>query len=84
MRLEFGFGSGVQAVEAPDQNVVGVLTPNAVQLGSTGANAVAEALNAPIGSPRLRDRVRPGETVAIITSDATAPRPPPCDADAPR
>ncbi len=75
MRLEFGFGSGVQAVEAPDQNVVGVLTPNAVQLGSTGANAVAEALNAPIGSPRLRDRVRPGETVAIITSDATRPMP---------
>ena len=75
MRLEFGFGSGVQAVEAPDQNVVGVLTPNDVALGLTGEAAVLDALAHPIGTPRLRDIVRPGEKIAVLTSDVTRPMP---------
>ena len=75
MRLEFGFGDGLQIVEAPDANVVGILTPNDVQLGATGADAVVEALQNPIGSPRLSAIVKPGEKIAIITSDVTRPMP---------
>lgn len=75
MRLEFGFGDGVQVVEAPDANVVGVLTPNDVPLGATGVDAVLEALMNPIGSPRLSDIVKPGEKIAVITSDVTRPMP---------
>ena len=49
MKLEFGFGNGVQAVEAPDANVVGILTPNEVHFalgfGSPTVQVVpAEAL----------------------------------------
>ena len=33
--------------------------------------AVEEALHRPIGSPRLRDLVKPGQTVAIIVTDIT-------------
>lgn len=75
MRLEFGFGNGVQVVEAPDANVVGVLTPNDVELGKTGADAVLDALSHPVGSPRLYEIIRPGEKVAIVTSDVTRPMP---------
>lgn len=75
MRLEFGFGDGAQWVVAPDRNVVGVLTPNAVPLERTGLEAVKHALENPVGTPRLRDIVQPGETVAIITSDLTRPMP---------
>ena len=75
MRLEFGFGDGQQIVEAPDANVVGILTPNEVPLGATGADAVVEALQNPIGSPRLSAIVKPGEKIAIITSDVTRPMP---------
>lgn len=75
MRLEFGFGTGVQVVEAPDQNVIGVLTPNDVPLGLTGAEAVLDALAHPIASPRLREIVKPGEKVAVVTSDVTRPMP---------
>ena len=75
MRLEFGFGTGVQVVEAPDQNVIGVLTPNDVPLGLTGAEAVLDALAHPIASPRLREIVEPGEKVAVVTSDVTRPMP---------
>lgn len=75
MRLEFGFGTGTQAVEVPEQNLIGVLHANDVPVGLTGEAEVRRALSAPIGSPRLRDIVHPGETVAIITSDVTRPMP---------
>ena len=41
----------------------------------TGEAEVRRALEAPIGSPRLRELVHPGETVAIVTSDITRPMP---------
>ncbi len=75
MRLKFGFGDGVQTVEAPDANVLGILAPNAMKLGKTGADAVAEALRYPVDSPPLREIVRPGEKVAVVTSDVTRPMP---------
>ncbi len=75
MKLEFGFGNGVQVVEAPDANVVGVLTPNDVKLGAMGVDAVLDALAHPIGSPRLRDIVKPGGKIAVVTSDITRPMP---------
>jgi len=33
--------------------------------------AVEESLNRPIGTPRLRDLVRPGQTVALVVTDIT-------------
>ncbi|MGJ4851794.1 nickel-dependent lactate racemase [Bacillota bacterium Meth-B3] len=75
MELEFGFGNGVETVIAPDQNVAGILTPNDVPLEATGVDAVLAALRRPIGTPRLRDIVRPGERIAVVTSDITRPMP---------
>lgn len=75
MKLEFGFGTGVQCVEVPERNVIGVLTPNCVEYGLTGEAEVRRALKEPIGTPRLSEIVRPGEKIAIITSDITRPMP---------
>ena len=75
MKLTFGFGTGVQEVEVPEKNLIGELHANAVPLGLTGAAEVERALREPIGSPRLRDLVHAGETVAIVTSDITRPMP---------
>ncbi|MGI6694705.1 MAG: nickel-dependent lactate racemase [Christensenellales bacterium] len=75
MRLEFDIGEGVQAVEVDVRNLLGVLTPNAVEIGMTGEAEVIRALNHPIGTPRLRDIVKPGEKIAIVTSDITRPMP---------
>ena len=36
MKLELGYGQGVQTVEVPDQNLLGVLEPNPVPAGLTG------------------------------------------------
>ena len=75
MKLRFGFGTGFQEVEVPEQNLIGELHANEVPTGLTGEAEVVRALENPIGSPRLRDIVHPGETVAIISSDITRPMP---------
>lgn len=75
MKLSFGFGTGTQEVEVPENNLLGVLHANEVELGLTGEDEVRRALAEPIGSPRLREIVRPGEKVAIVTSDVTRPLP---------
>jgi nickel-dependent lactate racemase len=75
MRLSFGFGTTEQIVEVPESNVLDILTPNAVAPGTTGAEAVTEALANPIGTPRLREIVKQGEKIAIVTSDVTRPMP---------
>ena len=75
MILELGFGPGVQTVTVPDENILGILTPNQVSVGLTGEAEVRRALEEPIGSERLKDIVRPDEKIAIITSDITRPCP---------
>lgn len=75
MEIELGFGFGTQKLIVPDKNLLGVLTPNAVEQNSTGDNEVIRALQEPIGSPRLRDIVKPGEKIAVISSDITRPMP---------
>ncbi len=75
MKLRFGFGTGFQEVEVPEQNLIGELHANEVPVDLVGEAEVKRALENPIGSPRLKDLVHPGETVAIVTSDVTRPMP---------
>ena len=75
MKISFGFGASAQDAEVPEKNLIGVLRANEVPAGLTGEAEVLRALHEPIGSPRLKDIVRPGETVAVVTSDITRPMP---------
>lgn len=75
MRIEIGYGTGMQTVDLPDKHIADVLTPNPITSQLTGTEEVRRALEQPIGAPLLRDIVQPGETVAIITSDITRPMP---------
>ena len=75
MKFELGFGSGVQTLNVPDQNMMGVLTPNPVAHDLMNEEEVLRALQNPIGSPRLSEIVKPGEKIAIVTSDITRPMP---------
>ena len=72
---EFGFGKEKQFVNIPDSVNVRELTANDnIEFNAVDADVV-HALANPIGSPRLRDIVKPGEKIAIITSDITRPMP---------
>lgn len=73
--LEFKIGTRSQRVAVPEEVLLGVLEPNEIAAPVTGEAAVRQALASPIGTPRLRDLVRPGEKIAIVTSDITRPMP---------
>lgn len=75
MRLEFGFGTSVQVVELPDENVMDVLHANQVPCERMGEEEVRHALANPIGAAPLKEIVKPGEKIAIVTSDITRPMP---------
>ncbi len=75
MILDFGYGKGVQTVTVPEKNLIAELTANPMTHPRSGVDAVAYALNNPIGSDRLSSLVHSGQTVAIITSDISRPMP---------
>ena len=75
VKLAFGLGTGVQEARVPKEDLLDVLRANEVPAGLTGEAEVRRALAEPIGSPRLGEIVRPGERIAIITSDITRPMP---------
>ena len=75
MKLEFGYGTGTQAVELPEENLLAVLTANPIRHERYGQDAVREALAHPIGKKRLRELAKPGQRIAIIASDISRPVP---------
>lgn len=75
VKLSVGFGNSMQEFEIPRKNIIAILEPNEVEVSKKGRDAVLAALQEPIGTPRLRDMVRLGQKIAIITSDITRPVP---------
>ena len=75
MHYELGYGKGTQTVEIKETCLLDVLLPNPVLKELTGEEEVRRALAAPIGTASLREIVKPGEKIAIITSDITRPVP---------
>ena len=75
MKVELAFAKTKQSVEIDDKNILDVLTPNEVKVELTGGAEVERALANPIGSKKLSEIVKPGEKIAIITSDITRPMP---------
>lgn len=75
MDISFKIGAKAYTVAVEDRRLLGVLQSNPVPGGPAGEAAVREALARPIGTPRLRELVRPGEKIAVVTSDVTRPMP---------
>lgn len=75
MKLSIGFGQRFQDVMIPDKKIIDVLEPNKVEIKLAGVDEVKRSIENPIGSDRLSSIVKPGEKIAIITSDITRPVP---------
>ena len=75
MKIEFGYGKGFQHVEVPEKNLLAVLVANKMEHELCGAAAVDYALENPIGSRHLKNIIKLGQKVAIITSDISRPFP---------
>lgn len=75
VKIEFGYGTAVQLVEIPDENIMGVMTANLVSLPLNEKEEILQALKEPTGTEKLSEIVNPGEKIAIVTSDITRPMP---------
>lgn len=75
MKLEFGYGQGVQTVEVNEKNLIDVLVSNPMEHERRGQDAVRFSLMHPVGSPRLSSLAKPGQKIVIITSDISRPLP---------
>ncbi|HEX5370498.1 MAG TPA: nickel-dependent lactate racemase [Dehalococcoidia bacterium] len=73
MRVDLPFGRDIVRLDAPDNATV--LLPAAVAPLADEEAAVLVALQKPIAGPPLRERVEPGQSIAIVVSDITRPVP---------
>ena len=72
LTFSFPYAHGVQSASFDEKNLAEVLEPNQVPLERRSVEqCIREALDTPIGSPRLNEIIRPGETVCIVISDVT-------------
>jgi nickel-dependent lactate racemase len=65
------YGKGDVAFSIPRKNLLGVIDSEPLESIGTEEEVTRHALENPIGSPRLGELVKPGETVCIVVSDVT-------------
>jgi len=75
MIFKLGFGKSTVDIEINKNNLLGVIEPNPVKVEKCGKEEVKRAIENPIGTKRLKDMVKRGEKIVIITSDITRPMP---------
>jgi nickel-dependent lactate racemase len=73
--VDLKYGKGHFEVVVPDRNLAGVILPNELTGVDDEKAEIRRALENPIGSPRLREKVKKGMKVVVIISDATRPCP---------
>ncbi|MBN1566694.1 MAG: nickel-dependent lactate racemase [Acidobacteria bacterium] len=64
-------GNGYVDVSVPEENFLGMIAKEVPAAGMTEEQVVLDALAHPIGTPRLKEIVKPGNTVCVVVSDIT-------------
>ena len=75
MKFQLRFGKGTVDCSVPRENLMAVLEPPRIPRGEAQGEIMKKSLSNPIGTPPLKEIVRPGEKFALITSDITRPCP---------
>lgn len=75
MKFELKYGKDHVEFEIEEKNYMCSLLPNEIEFELKGEEEVKRALENPIGTKRLKDIVKSGEKIVIITSDITRPMP---------
>ena len=75
MKHSLEFAKTHMSVDIEDKNLSAVLHANEMETELRGDDEVMRAMLNPIGTKRLKDIAKPGEKVAIVTSDITRPMP---------
>ncbi len=69
--IKMKLGNGYVNVSVPEENLLGVILKEVPPSKMTEEEVILDALAHPIGTPRLREIVKPGQTVCIVVSDVT-------------
>ncbi len=75
MTIRVPFGVGTIAAEIPDSLRVNVVDPKTEAVTGTEEDRIEAALDAPIGTVRLEETVKPEDKVLIVVNDHTRPGP---------
>lgn len=75
VKITLKYGHGTVEADIADNKLGGYLLPNAKAADASADELISKAMESPIGAPRLGDLLKPGERVAIVTSDITRPCP---------
>jgi nickel-dependent lactate racemase len=75
VKVQLAYGKGGLDLVLPDHVNVDIVQRRHVEALADQAGAVRDALRAPIGSPSLRELVKPSDAVAIVCNDVTRPTP---------
>lgn len=74
VEVDLAYGSGGLRVALPAERTT-VIAPLSPDAAADPAGTLRDALRNPVAGPALRDRVRPGQAVAVSICDATRPQP---------
>ncbi|MBD9218784.1 nickel-dependent lactate racemase [Anaerotignum sp. MSJ-24] len=71
-KYTFKYGNGTREFEYPEEDVIKVLEPSVVELPhKSEEEIIRDAIENPIGSPKLEEIVKPGQSVCIVVPDVT-------------
>jgi nickel-dependent lactate racemase len=69
--VKMKLGHGYVNVSVPEENLLGVILKEVPASTMTEDEVILAALANPIDSPRLKEIVKPGQTICIVVSDVT-------------
>jgi len=75
MKVSFNYGYNSMAVDIPDKNYMGTLSPKDIKEIEDPINEVRRALTHPIGSKKLKELISSQDRVIILVSDVSRPSP---------
>lgn len=75
MKVSLNYGDDSMALDIPDENYMGTLSPKDTREIEDSINEVRRALSNPIGSKKLKEIVSSQDKVVILASDITRPCP---------
>ncbi len=75
MTITVPYGDGSISAKIPDGVRVNLVEPKIESVAGTEEERIEAALDAPIGTPRLEEMVKPSDRVLIVVNDHTRPGP---------
>lgn len=75
MKISLPYGNEMVGMEVPDQCFIGMIDPPEARPAGDPQRMILDAIEHPIGGPKLEDIVTPDKRIAVIVDDGSRPTP---------